>query len=208
MASKNNKIAFLRKNLKFVVLFLLCAGFITLVFKFPSLLMEWRKSPEYFVNNPKNFFSNDSLIKLQETRWNAFGPEREDVLSKVYYNKGFILVDRFFDYLTFLSPRFYFQAGDGTTSSPFGVEPLAVILFIPFVLGILEMLKNRNYRPIIFVLLFSLFAFILGKKSMPFLFPVMIIYLYIATKQLKNLPFVFVATYSAFLIGRMIWLAN
>lgn len=182
---------------------------IWMILHLKSFTSEWANGPDYFSVNIKNFFNTVDILKIDEVRWNAFGPEKEDFLSRIYYNKGYYLIAKLFDYLSFLSPRLYFQAGDGRIFSPRSVEPIASVAFPLFILGIIKLIKEKRLNVILFALVFSFIAFILGQRSFAFLFPVGIIYIFISSKLLNikmNGYKIGLVVYSFYLLGRMIWL--
>ncbi|AKM82824.1 hypothetical protein A2422_02545 [Candidatus Woesebacteria bacterium RIFOXYC1_FULL_31_51] len=196
------------KNKKTLLLIILTAGFWWNLFNLKSIVLEWKMAPSYFKKNISSIFSSDNLMKIQEVRWNAFGNEKEDLLSKIYYNKVYVMLDNFFSFLSYTSPRPYFQAGDGTRFSPSGVEPIAGILFPFWVLGLISLIKNRNFKLIFWTLGISLFTFLLGKRNLAFLLPVLLIYINIASKSVNRKYLILAVLYMLFIIGRVIWLKN
>lgn len=198
----------MKNNKLILIVILLAAGVWWNFFNLKEMVNQWTQAPGYFSRNMRSFFSDENLMKIQEVRWNAFGEKREDILSKIYYNKGYIIVDNFFSYVSYFMPRSYFQAGDGTRFSPKGVEPIAGILFPFWVIGLISIVKDKNFKPLYLVLGISLFAFLLGQRNLAFLFPVMLVYIYIAAKSLGKKQFIFVLVYALFVIGRVIWLKS
>lgn len=197
----------MNKKILFFLILVFTAGLYWNIFNLKLIGSQWLKAPVLIKNNLSNFFSADSLLKIEESRWNAFGEDREDLLSKLYYNKGYYLIDRLFDYLTFLSPRFYFQAGDGTNFSPPRVEPIAGILFPFFVFGVLKLVKEKNKKILILTILLSFLAYMTGQKNFIFLFPIMIIYVYISSLSLQNkYAVMFFGFFSFYILCRVLFL--
>lgn len=192
----------------FVVILSLTSGIYWNLFNVRYIVSEWLKLPTYTISNVQNLFTPSALLKIEETRWNAFGDGREDLLSKVYYNKAYLILDKFFDYTTFLSPRFYFQAGDGTRFSPPGVEPIVGILFPFFVFGIIKLVKEKSWKLLFACLIFSLVAFLAGQKNLAYLLPVLIFYVYISTLTLRSKFALVVFVYCLYIVGRVIWLTS
>lgn len=188
------------------IIVLLSAGLIWNVFQAKSFFAEWIKTPNFIKNNLSSLMVGGNTEKIEETRWNAFSDDREDLLSQIFYNRGYVLVDRFFDYLTFLSPRFYFQSGDGTKFSPPGVEPLAGLLFPFFILGFVGLIKRKEYLIFSLVIFFSFISFLTGQKTLAFLMPVLILFAYISSISLTKKQFWIIAAYSVFILGRIAWL--
>lgn len=169
------------------------------------------KVPQYFKNNLNRLLTGDELAKVNEARWNAFGPAREEITAKIFYNKGLVLVDDFFSALASLSPRLYFQAGDGTQLSPPKVEPVAGPLFFFWVIGLIEFLKRRQFKILSLPFIFALGAYLLGQSNLAFLLPILVVYAFISFKGLETIKninwrrfsFFLVFLYGAFLLGRM-----
>lgn len=198
------------------ILFVLAVSpvFIWMAIHPKDLAAEWMKMPGYFKENISSLISPDKVMKVDIERWNAFGPAREDFFSKAYYNKGLILIDDFFSLTTYLSPRLYFQSGDGTGFSPSGVEPLATPLFVFWVLGILHLVKKGKYKLFVSVFLFAAFAYLAGHRNFAFLFPVAAVYAYISVSGIeslgKKLPkkaaYTCLVVYGFYLLARMFFL--
>ena len=196
------------KNLKFIVLILLTAGFWWNIFNVKDILIEWRNAPTYFKKNISSFFSSENLMKVEEARWYAFGEKNEELISKIYYNKAYVLADNFFSFLSYSTPRPYFQSGDGTKFSPRGVEPVAGLLFPFWIFGLISLIKEKKLKPILWTLGITFFAFLLGQRNFAFLLPVLIIYVYIASKSLNKKYLAGILIYLIFIIGRVLWLKS
>lgn len=204
-------IPLLKKWRLFLLILLFSPGFLWITLRPARLFAEWKNAGSYASNNIRSVFSQDNLVYIGETRWNAFGFGREFFLSRIYYNKVYVLADNLFGYVSFFSPRIYFQAGDGSEFSPPKVEPLALPLFAFWVLGILSLLKKKDLGVLFAVLALGFLAFVIGKRTMAFLTPVLVLYAFICAEGVnfslgKKVRAVFVVCYvlySAFLIGRM-----
>ena len=185
--------------------------FVWMIIHPKELFSEWIKIPEYSKTNISSLLSPDKIMKVDTERWNAFGPRREEFISKVYYNKGTVLLDDFFSLTTYFSPRLYFQSGDGTNFSPNRVEPIAIPLFVFWIMGIVELIKNKKYKLFIAAFLFGIFAYFAGQRNFAFLFPVAGIYTWISIYgiellkkiQTKNKVYVFLGLYGLYLFGRL-----
>lgn len=132
--------------------------------------------------------------------------------SRFFYNKSLILVDEFFDFTSYLSPRIYFQAGDGTPLSPNSTEPIAGLLFIFFVFGVCRYLKKDNYKMLTLVFIVGILTYIIGQRKFPFLLPLAILYAFIAYDMVlalsknKKLTIALVLALNVFLSIRMFML--
>lgn len=198
----------MKKKINFFLILLLTAGIWWNLFNIKYLFPEWKNIPNLVKNNLSLIFSPDNQVKLYEVRWNAFGENKGNLLSKIFYNKGYILVDNLFSFLSYASPRMYFQAGDGTRFSPLNVEPLAGILFPFWVIGIISLIKKNKFKPIVLTLLFSFLAFLIGIRTFAFLLPILIIYIFIVSDVLNKKYLIFIVSYLIFIIGRVIWLKS
>lgn len=198
---------------KFFPFLLLSPAVFWLLFHPGNLLVEIAKSPGYIKSNISSVFAPEKLMAIEEMRWNAFGPKKEELPARLIYNKGFVLVDNFFSYLSFFSPRYYFQAGDGTNFSPPAVDPIAGLLFLPWLLGVVYFLARKDLRIFWVLTAFGLIAFLPGKRNLAFLSPILLIYLFLAYKGIEEkLPqkvkrsfLVGCFVYGLFLLGRMLW---
>ena len=196
---------------KILFAFIISPLLLVLVMHANQIMREWRTIPSYFKNNAYALLSGDKLVKMNEVRWNSFGGKSK--ISGLIYNKGYVVIDDFFSLLTYYSPRFYFQAGDGTLFSPKNTEPVAIPAFFFWLFGIVGLVKKKSMFLIYAALLFGVFAFLVGRDNFAFLFPVAISYILIAyqgivsikSKNLRTLSFVSVVIYGLFLYGRMFW---
>ena len=202
----------MRQNIKKIAFILIVSPVLVWILIHPAaIIKEWARLPSYFKNNIHSLIGSDTLAKVNEERWNSFGTNKENLLSKVYYNKGTVLVDDFFTMLTYLSPRIYFQAGDGTNFSPPGVEPIAIPIFVFWVLGFIALLKENKFKLILAVLFFGVFTYFVGQKTLAFLFPVVLIYLAISvigiesikSKKTKKTIYILLSLYGIYLLGRI-----
>lgn len=180
------------------------------------VVLEWSKTPIYFEVKRSSIFNEQKLAPIKEFRWKAFGGERGSLLGRFFYNKLMVFFDQLFDWTTFLAPRLYFQAGDGTQFSPPEIEPIPSLLFVFWLWGLIDIFEKRDLKSILAIFLSGLPGFALGQKTLAFLFPTLLIYLCIvnngiglAVRRQKNLTIsllVIYFFYSLFLFGRMIYL--
>lgn len=206
---------FLRKSPFFFLLLIISPGFWWIIFQPVTVFSELVKFPVYARHKVNTIFSTENLRFIEEMRWNAFGEQKEELISRAYFNKATVLINNSFEYLSLASPRIYFQAGDGTSFSPPKAEPIPAILFIFWVFGLIELIKKKEKRPLYLFLLFSFFAFLAGVRNFAFLFPILILYIYISSigmefllgkSKKKNLAITLLMVYGVFIIGRALWL--
>lgn len=205
----------MNQKLKKVVFVLIASPFlIWTLLHFPGILKEWKKMPDYFRNNIHSIISSDKLSKVDEERWNSFGSKNKGNVAKIFYNKGTVILDDLFTVASNLNPRVYFQAGDGTNLSPPKVEPLVFPLFVFWIIGLLKLIKYKNFKLILWSVFFAFFVYIFGQRNMAYLFPILIIYLIISIKgvdtisniKFRNSIYLTVSIYGLFLLGRMMLL--
>lgn len=180
-------------------------------------ISEFVKLPIYTKNKIQTIFSEEKLRSIDEMRWNAFGEEKEETISKLYYNKGLIIIDNLFEYLSLLSPRIYFQSGDGSNFSPPGVEPIPFFAFFFWLFGLIKLIKQRSNKLLFLFLSSPVFAFFAGSRSVIFLIPTLIIYIYIAAigmealvekYKYKNLIITLLIIYGVYILSRALWLIS
>lgn len=159
--------------------------------------------------NIKSKSQSQYLIYIDELRWGGRSFHRNDLLSRILYNKSLFVIQEFFDFVQYAQPKLYFLAGDGSVFSPRRLEPISSLLFPFWILGILKILNNRRAS---FMILYSLFMFIAyasGQKNLALLLPILILNVYISTLGLKDfkraIPIVLV--YGIYITGMNIWLS-
>jgi hypothetical protein len=186
-------------------------GFVWSITKPSELLHEWSNFQRYSSHKFDTFFAESRISYVEDLRWENKKYTHSDMLSRFFYNKLTVVVDDIFNYLTFISPRFYFQSGGGSNFSPQGVEPIAAAYYVFFVLGIVFLLKNKRYKIFYFILTFSFLAYLSGKRNLAFLLPVLISYIYVSyvgisiSPTRKGFLYGLYILLSLFLIGRSIW---
>lgn len=196
---------------KFIFILVVSPALVWIFFHPMGVIKEWLRLPTYLKNNLNSLIGNDKLMKVDEERWNAFGPKKEEIISKIYYNKGTVLADDFFTMLTYLSPRLYFQSGDGSSLSPPRAEPIAIPLFLFWVIGIAALIKKGKSKVLLSILLLGLFAYFFGQRNMAYLLPILIIYIIIAhegiesikNKNTRKVVYLVLTLYGLFLLGRV-----
>ncbi|MBU0572836.1 hypothetical protein KKH23_02135 [Patescibacteria group bacterium] len=205
----------LHKRIYFFLLLLLSPGFWWVIFQPINASIELVNFPINVKRKVTSIFSDEKLRYVEEMRWNAFSEEKEELISRLYYNKAMVLVDNSFEYLSLLSPRIYFQAGDGTEFSPPGVEPVPFFAFVFWVFGLIKLAKQKEFKPLFLLLAFPLFGFLAGARNLVFLFPVLLLYIYIASQGIellineckkRNLIIGLLIIYGVFIISRALWL--
>jgi len=197
---------------KFFPFIFLSPAILWLLFHPGSVLIEIASFPQYAKASITSIFAPEKLMAIEDMRWNAFGPAKEELAATLIYNKAFVLADNFFNYVSFFSPRWYFQSGEGTNFSPPTVNPISGVLFFPWVLGTVYFLAKKNWKIFWILLTFGAFAFLVGKRNFAFLFPILLIYLFMSHEGIKKLSPKLKRTfligsfiYGAFLLGRMLW---
>jgi len=151
----------------------------------------------------------DGLDKYEDMRFSVQTATGNEVLGRLYFNKATVYQDEVFSYLTNFSPRIYFQAGDGTQLSPGTVEPIPILMFYVWLVGVSIIAKEKNWRVLVATLIAGVPAYISGQKTFLYLFPVALIYLYISVKGFQTLAYkktvgIVLVLYSIVVLSRMI----
>lgn len=199
----------------FFLLLILTPGFWFTFLQPQKVFTELSKSPKYFETKINSMFSTERMTNLNTLK--EIGGERSlvnIVMPEIFYNRISILVDEFFSYTSFITPRFYFQAGDGGKLSPPNTEPIAAILFPMWLFGIVVLIKKKKFLIIYLLFGFALLAFMFGQRDMAFLWPVLIINLYISQAgifsinniKLRNFYFLIFLIYGLFIDVRSIYM--
>jgi hypothetical protein len=205
----------LHKRIYFFLLLLLSPGFWWVIFQPINASIELVSFPIGVKRKVTSIFSDEKLRYVEEMRWSAFSEEKEELISRLYYNKATVLIDNSFEYLSLLSPRIYFQAGDGTEFSPPGVEPIPFFAFVFWIFGLIKLMKQRELKTLSLLLVSPLLGFLAGARNLVFLFPVLVSYVYIASQGMeallskskkKNLVIGLLMAYGVFIISRALWL--
>lgn len=199
---------------KFVFVFLISPVVVWIIIHPRQLVKEWLLTPVYLKSNITSLISPDKVAKVDQERWNAFGPKKEETISRVFYNKGLVLADDLFSLVTYLSPRFYFQSGDGTNFTPKSVEPIASVAFVFWILGLVALIKKRRFKLIYVSLLFAAIVYFAGHRNFAFLFPVLIAYIGIVLvgvesikkKIYRRASFLLLMLYGVLLLARMFFI--
>ncbi|KKQ95761.1 MAG: hypothetical protein UV74_C0013G0368 [Candidatus Woesebacteria bacterium GW2011_GWB1_43_14] len=171
-----------------LLFFVLCPGFWWGIINSTNVFREIGKSPHYFQGKLGSIYSYERTERIKATK-NAnvdLGlPGR--LVGGFFFNEFTIVVDEFFDLTSFLSPRFFFQAGDGSLMSPPRTEPIPLVLFPAWVLGIITIVRKKNFGLLKILIILVFIPYILGQKNLVFLWPVMILYIFIAREGIMNI---------------------
>lgn len=210
---KFNKIILDQKS-RYCLLLIITPVFWLSILNVSDILSEWAKTNVYLKSNLSQVFSQEKNTKIQELRWVDAQAYNNDLFGRVVYNKELNLVDQLGDFVTFLSPRLYFQSGDGGTLSPKNVEPTSLFFYPFWIIGIIALLKTRRFKLLAFLIFFAVASFLIGKKSFQFLLPVVLLYIYfvdIGIGQIKNLghrkaAVILILLYNFYILARFAWL--
>ena len=157
---------------KYLVWWLVTPVFWWMVTRPGAVAFEWRRVPGYARTYLQELTGPERLGRINEMR-GAGGK-----WGRVWFNKGYVVVDEIFSVLSLLSPRIYFQAGDGGPLSPPGVEPIPGLLVIFWAGVMVASLKKYNPRPFVIAGLGAVGAYAVGGIRLAFLLPVLGVYLY------------------------------
>lgn len=157
-----------------------------LILNINQYVMEWGKAPDYVNTRISNLFSTNKMKYYEDLRWNVFKRTGSNLQGKIFYNKGMIIINEVFDYLAYLSPRYYFQAGDGSRLSSSRVEPIPLILFIFWLYGLYNLINNRKIKYLIFWLFSAVPSWVTGQRNNAFLLLTLISNSFISTFGLRS----------------------
>ena len=184
------------------------------LFNLSTIGKEIINSSRYLSNNLKSIVSPDNSKNIDELRWVDDRYRQNNLIGKLFYNKGMVIINEFGNYLAFVSPRFYFQAGDGSKLSPKNVEPTSLLLYPFWIVGVIFLIKSHKYKSIIMACIFAFIAFLLGQRNFFFLLPITLIYLYIANVGIdqikkvktKKIIVMIMIIYSLYILSRAIFI--
>lgn len=198
---------------KYLLIFSACSpGLWWFLFKIGEVFTEWTKTPFYVRSKITSIYTPEILTNTGLMRWASLESGFPAVLSKLAYNRLTIIFDEFFNFLSFFSPRIYFQSGDGSTFSPSDVEPIPALLFPLSFFGVAMLIKKGKIRPFLLFISFGFLAYLTGQRNFSFLWPLLIIFIFFSSKGLEfvdkkfqPLLVAFIFLYSFFVLGRVVW---
>lgn len=207
-------IIFSNSKYRLIFLIIITPVFWWVLLNFVDVISEFVKTPLYIQRKFGGIYSVENLRNTVELRWINVETVREGFYPRLFYNKLTVLVDQFFDYLTLFSPKLYFQQGGNGISSPPGVEPIPILLYPFFIMGLHFLIQKKKLLPLTMLFLSSTIAFIADQRNFYFLFPTVIVYLSISNRGLqvirkkKLLKYfsLILLIYSGFLFLRVIYL--
>lgn len=147
-------------------------------------------------------------------QWGGQLVHRNSLFPKLVYNYPLFLVNEFVELIEFAQPRLFFVTGDGSGFSPPSLQPIPVVLFPFWLIGLLDHIKKKNWTELFILFGFALIAYLIGQKNMAFLLPVLIIYVRwaahglddLSSPRLKKISLVFIISYSLYAAAGSIWL--
>lgn len=174
--------------LKYFCLFvLLSPGIWQIGMHTKEALQEWLSFPVRISQNLKSKSTSNFFVYIEELRWGGRQLHRNDLKSRVTYNKSIGLLNEGFDFLQFATPKLYFASGDGSIFSPSRIEPIPSLLFPLWIAGIVGLLKHRRFKVFLILGLSLLPSFLAGSKNLSLLLPVLLTHIYISAFGLTNL---------------------
>jgi hypothetical protein len=159
----------------FLLLLITSPFFYSLIFSTPKIISQWTNSPQYLHQKILSIANPERLSRI--------GQERQAGVPRILVNKTYIITDETFNYLSLFSPRIYFQAGDGQFT-PKNTSPVFEGLFIFWLFGLINIIKNNQFKIFKFAGIFALPAFLTSQTNFAFLFPLALLYLYICAKTI------------------------
>lgn len=114
-----------------------------------------------------SIFSGDNIRFINELRG--------DYGSRIFYNKGLILINEFFKFLSFFSPKLYSGSG------------VLIILFPIWIIAVLKVIKERRLSILVLLGFWGTIAFLVDQRSLSYLFPIGLVYLYLVCEVIYSL---------------------
>lgn len=206
----------LKKNWFYVGLVLMTPWFWWMVFHAGAVAKEFLKIPTYTSQRVSGVYTESNLKFVEDLRWVNLHVYQQPFRARFFYNKLTVMVNELLKVMDYISPRLYFQSGDGSNLSPPGVEPIPVIFFPFWLIGIFTLVKKKTFKPLLLSLLFAFIAFVIGRRTLSFLLPNLFLYVYIAgsgmkaviSKKKMKIWLSLFLIYSLYLLGRIIWIIN
>jgi hypothetical protein len=174
----------MKKRWLLVALLLMSPGIWNLAKQPGEVINEWRKWPEYARQSQEGKKQNPYQGKVEELRWGGRELHRESKVMKIIYNPGMTVVNEFFEFWEFATPKFFFLAGDGGRFSPIHTEPINLLLFPFWAVGCWLAIKKGNIKAGIWLTAATAVGYWSGKKEMSMLLPLALWYIYTAYKGL------------------------
>ncbi len=176
-------------NYRLLFLILVCCPFIlSITFHFPDFVDAWVAYPKLAQDKVQYLLSDGLLANALEMRQtNMYGSGVIFYLSKLLYGKPILYISEFISWLSYFSPRFYFQAGDASLFSTRFVEPIVFLLSPIWVFGFFTSIKLRKFKVIVLYVAFTLLAYMSGKREFAYLLPAimfMIYFIYLGSTRL------------------------
>lgn len=196
---------------RFIFLLLLTPVFWLALFNIKEALEIYAKIP-HLILEKRNFFPDYQIWLITELRWETPVYKRDPLLTRTFYNKVSIFFNRFAGILKLYSPMVYFESSN-IEKLPKNIEILP-LSFLPFwFLGILHLVKNISFKPLLLSIPFALFTYLTKENSLFFLLPLAIFGIYLTnlgiqtvSKNKRSFIILFLLLYSVFLLGRNLWL--
>jgi len=178
------------KRWLFFILLILSPGLWWPLLNIKGIFSELRNIPLYGQNKINTIFGEERIRNVGAMRWANRDLEKEQVIySKLFYNKVSILVDEFFSFLSLFSPRYYFQSGDGSGFSPSNVEPVPILLFPFWLIGLLMLVTKKQNKVVLLYIVTAFVIFMTGKMELPYVWPILIFNVYFGYFALKNMKY-------------------
>jgi len=159
----------------FFLLLLVTPGFWYLVFRINTLFLQWFAIKTYVPFKVKSIFEIYNLRFVWDLRSHS-------LVSPYFYNKVSLLLNNLSEVLSLMSPKTYF-----VDSMVFGSwEMIPFFLFPLWFVGVWRLIEQRSVNVFIFLVIFSFVAYLVGQRSVYFLFPSALVNLYIVNEGLDK----------------------
>lgn len=184
----------------FTLLILLSPFVWNLLSQSQQILTTWQTIPNKLQQRGITVVTSDFPQKYVELRWGGQQLHRDGFYYKLIYNPGLNYLNEVFNYFHYLSPKFYFHAGDGTNFSPANADPISVLLIPAFIIGLVSTIKQQRWIPIGLLLTLTFIAYWVGIRNFALLFPSALIIYYLSAVGISQLPIKYSSSYTTIII--------
>lgn len=193
-------------NRTFILLVLLTNGWWWAILQPQALIFQWSTYPGHVVQKVSSLFGPNNVKPMEDMRWISG--------NRLFFNKLTVIVKEGVEYWQFLAPRFYFLAGDGTNFSSRKVEPIPTILFPFWIMGWFVLVREKKWKPLVWLALAGAVGYLSGQKNMAILLPVLVVYAYISAVGINSVSnirirrklILAIVIYSLYVLARGIWI--
>ena len=153
----------------YIIVLLVSPFFWFSAFHIGGYVRAWKSAPGRILQKGSSIFALYNVRYSTELVWESPDNINNRTLSsRIYYNKGSVLISEFFNILERLSPGHYFVDNDAI-----------IILFVPFwFIAVAESISERKIYIFLLALASVLPAYLVDQTNLYFIFPTCLVYCY------------------------------